>query len=178
MQFGCLAFALFPIWACGFTNDIGVTLEWDPNPDAEVVQYHAYVGTQSGSYDRFIDAGTQTSVHMSPLDPGVTYYFSVTTSTLDGLESPFSSEISYTVPIDGTNADLTPLAIMLPNIGSSVSLAFNVNPGLQYMVQASFDLRTWQTLETLAPETADTITWNDISAPSYPQRFYRIVALK
>jgi len=76
-----------------------ITLAWDPSTDPSVVGYHLYYGVASGTYTNMIDTGTNTSVTVSNLVPGVTYYFAVTSYTAAGVESSYSPEITYTVPI-------------------------------------------------------------------------------
>lgn len=155
-------------------NEIGVTLEWDPNPEPEVVGYYVYVGTQSGVYTRVVDTGSQTFIRVAPLDPGITYYFAVTARSSDGLESPFSDEVSYTVPIDGVRAALTPVTFGVAN--EAITTRFSTQPGCRYFVQATEDLLTWRTLETFGPDTADEIFWEDAMTSSCDHRFYRVVA--
>jgi hypothetical protein len=157
--------------------EIGVTLEWDPNPESNVAGYNAYVGTQSGHYERIIDAGTNTVVRISPLDPGVTYCFAVTAYTADHLESPFSDEIVYTVGIDGTNAMLKPLTITVTKLNLPVTISFSVKPGRHYLVQATTDFLTWQTLEDFFFETSAAVLWDDPESSAHSSRFYRVVAV-
>ena len=157
--------------------EFGVTLQWDANPEPTVAGYHAYVGTQSGRYDRIIDAGTETIVRIAPLDPGVTYYFAVTAYTDDHLESPFSDEIAYAVRINGTNAMLQSLTLAMTNAGTSVSISFNVKPGRHYLVQATTDLQTWQTLESFLFGISTAVIWNDPETSMHPLRFYRVVTV-
>jgi hypothetical protein len=155
-------------------NEIGVTLEWDPNPEPEVAGYYVYVGTQSGVYTRVIDSGSLVVVRVAPLDPGITYYFAVTARTDDGLESPFSDEVSYTVPIDGIRAALAPMTFGVAH--GALAMRFSTQRGCRYFVQATEDFLTWRTVETFGPDTADEIYWQDPMTSSYGHRFYRVVA--
>lgn len=75
-----------------------VTLAWDPSTDPTVVGYNVYTGSQSRTYTNSTDAAADTSITISNLVPGVTYYFAATAYTAAGLESDFSAEASYTVP--------------------------------------------------------------------------------
>ncbi len=81
----------------------GVTLEWDPSPDAWVAGYAVHYGTVSSNYTVRIDVGNQTSATISNLTAGVTYYFVATAYTADGQESLPSNEVAYTVPFSQTN---------------------------------------------------------------------------
>jgi len=69
-----------------------VTLAWDPANDPTVAGYNVYIGGASRNYTNLVDAGDATSVTISNLAPGATYYFAATTYTVSGLESDYSSE--------------------------------------------------------------------------------------
>ena len=153
---------------------LGVTLEWDPNPEPEVSGYNVYVGRQSGNYTRVIDAGSHVIVRLSPLDPGITYYFAVTAKTSEGLESPFSDEVSYTVPIDGIRAVLAPLAFAAAS-AKPAHVEFSGKPGFRYFVQATENLSDWQTLATFSPGAERQIVWEDPETFLHELRFYRLV---
>jgi len=71
-----------------------VILAWDPAANA--AGYRLYSGTTSHVYTQQIDVGNVTSTLVSNLIDGQTYFFAVTAYDATGLESPFSSEISYT----------------------------------------------------------------------------------
>ena len=74
-------------------------LEWPYHTDPRAVGYRAYTGTASRDYSQVIDVGNTNQVETPALTPGLTYYFAVTVYTADGLESPFSDEVDYTVPL-------------------------------------------------------------------------------
>jgi hypothetical protein len=75
-----------------------VTVAWDPNPEPEVAGYKIYFGTTPGSYTVSMNAGNITSMVISGLEAGVTYYFAAVAYDSSGNESGFSNEISYVVP--------------------------------------------------------------------------------
>lgn len=81
----------------------GVTLEWDPSPDAWVAGYAIHYGTASSNYTVRVDVGNATTCTITNLTPGATYYFVATAYTADGQESLPSNEVSYTVPTGQTN---------------------------------------------------------------------------
>lgn len=68
-------------------------LSWDPSPDADIIGYKLYYGTDSGQYTESIDVGNTTSYTLSVVTPGM-YYFAVTAYELDQHESSFSNEAS------------------------------------------------------------------------------------
>ena len=75
-----------------------VTVAWDRNPEPEVAGYKIYYGTHSGSYTASLDAGNTTSVVVSGLQEGATYYFAAVAYDASNNESGFSNEIAYAVP--------------------------------------------------------------------------------
>ena len=75
-----------------------VTVAWDPNPEPEVAGYKIYYGTSPGSYTSSLDAGNATSIVISGLRDGATYFFSAVAYDASNNESGFSNEITYAVP--------------------------------------------------------------------------------
>lgn len=77
-----------------------VTLEWDPNPEPEVVGYTLRgISATDGASDvraTIFSPGTQYTV--TGLAPGATYTFTVTAFSPDAESGP-SNEVSYTVPV-------------------------------------------------------------------------------
>ncbi len=82
-----------------------VKLAWDPNPDADIAGYQIHYGTASGSYTSTLEAGTATSVTVSNLADGKTYYFAATAFDGSGSRSGFSNEVSKTFPAADLNND-------------------------------------------------------------------------
>src|SRR5215471_9428230 len=76
-----------------------VTLAWNPSPASNIAGYRLYLGLSSGNYATSLDVGATTNATLANLTPGTTYFFAVTAYDTNRLESPFSGEISYTVPI-------------------------------------------------------------------------------
>jgi hypothetical protein len=132
-------------------NGANLTLAWDPISDPGVAGYRVYYGSGSRVYTNSVAVGT-TSVTISNLAPGTTYYFAVTTVNTNTLESDYSAEASYTPPLGPVNypptlnslADRTvnensgATAVQLSGIGSGSSTenqplavsAFSSNPTL------------------------------------------------
>lgn len=56
----------------------------------------------------------------------------------------------------------------------SVKLSFLAWPGVNYTLQASTNLQTWQNLATLVPPSDGIFDYLDVTATNYPTRFYRL----
>jgi len=76
-----------------------VTLFWNPSASAGVIGYYLYYGTATRNYTEQIDAGLATSVVVTNLQPGGTYYFAMTAYTSSGEESGYSNEIVRQWPL-------------------------------------------------------------------------------
>jgi fibronectin type 3 domain-containing protein len=87
-----------------------VRLAWDPSPDPGIASYKVYYGAASGNYTNSVSAGTATSVTISNLAQGVTFYFAATATDTNGLESDFSDEVS------GRAGNQTPTLNILANV--------------------------------------------------------------
>ena len=101
-----------------------VTLAWNPSISTNVVGYNIYYGVASGVYNNTISAGNSTSVTITGLVEGTTYYFAATAVDALGVESPFSNETSYSVPIN------TPPAAP-PTLNPLTDMTISENAGLQ-----------------------------------------------
>ena len=85
------------------TRADSVTLAWDSSTATDAASYKIYYGPSTGNYTNAINVGLTTTATISGLLPGSTYYLAATVTDTIGLESLFSSEISYTVPTTVTN---------------------------------------------------------------------------
>jgi hypothetical protein len=75
-----------------------VTLMWDPNAELDLKGYKLYYGTASGVYPKVVDVGNNETCTV-PLRPGETYYFAATAYNMALIESTYSNEVVYTVPL-------------------------------------------------------------------------------
>lgn len=98
-----------------------VVLDWDKSVDPTVTGYNLYYGNASRGYTNVVAAGAATTAAVSNLTVGATYYFAATTYNLAGLESDFSAEVAYTVPVPNTPPTLDPIS----------NLTINENAGAQ-----------------------------------------------
>lgn len=145
-----------------------VTLTWNASPSSVVTGYYVYYGLTSGIYNYEISAGNNTNVIISNLVEGATYYFAATSH--DGGESPFSSEVSYTVPVNTSNP---PGSISLPINNSNSQFNFVVSGlnGNQYVVEASPDLVHWKPVIT----NSAPFTFTAVNNGQTGQEFFRAI---
>lgn len=68
-----------------------------PSPIFNIVNYNIYYGNNTGYYTNKINIGTNTVYTLSLLR-GATYFAAATSTDINGLESNFSNEITFTVP--------------------------------------------------------------------------------
>ena len=76
-----------------------VTLAWNPSTNTDIANYEVYYGPASQTYTNFVTVGNVTNATISGLVEGGTYYFAAKAVTSSGLQSQFSNEASYQVPI-------------------------------------------------------------------------------
>jgi hypothetical protein len=106
-----------------------------------------------------------TSVTISGLSLGTTYYFAVTAFDSLGDESDFSNEVSYS----GPTLAPTPLTSAFVSNGQ-FGLTVTGIPGDQYVVEASTDLTHWIAVQT---NTAP-FTFINANTAGFSQRFFYV----
>lgn len=73
------------------------TIAWNHSPDSRVVGYFVSYGTQSGNYSAFRRVGYVTTITLSDLVVGQTYYLIVQSYTSDDVLGPPTPEFVWTV---------------------------------------------------------------------------------
>jgi fibronectin type 3 domain-containing protein len=119
-----------PAAPTGLTADAGdalVSLDWDDNNDIDLSSYSVYRSTTSGSY---LAGPLATNLLSSSYEDtnavnGTTYYYVVTASDTNGLESAQSSEVSAAPVLDTPPA--APAGLTATAGNGSVSLDWNDN---------------------------------------------------
>ncbi len=168
---GILLFILLhhAVPALGGTVPAGqsVSLTWDASPDINVAGYNIYFGSASGDYTNMINVGNVTTTTISGLTAGVTYYFAATSYDDLGLESGYSSEVTYLVP-----AELPAVQIRAAPAGSFI-VTVTGPAGLTCDIQASPDLVAWTVIGTVTLDATGSLDFTDTNAVNFPQRFYR-----
>jgi hypothetical protein len=137
--FALLALLLMRLPVFGLQN---VNLAWTPSSDPTVVGYFVYYGSASGIYTQSISLGNVTSAVISGLQDGTTYFFVVRAYDILGLESVPSNEVSYAVP----GCFLSMKNLQLKALPNAFSITTSGTTPASWMLQASRDLRTWNTL--------------------------------
>jgi hypothetical protein len=156
---GALAWLLFqlPVYAT-----IGVKLTWTANSGSKIAGYKIYSGTSSRNYSRTVTVGpAATSVTISGLTEGATYYFAATDFDSAGDQSAYSDEFVY----------VAGAATLASSVQVANQFSFNVAgiTGRKYIVQASTNLLAWSSIKT------NTAPFQYVAANSaaYSRRFFR-----
>jgi len=84
-------------FAVGANGASSVTLAWKTNSEPDLAGYRLYFGRASHAYHQFVETSATTAT-ISNLIEGTTYFFAATAYDTAGVESGFSTEVSYTVP--------------------------------------------------------------------------------
>jgi hypothetical protein len=143
-----------------------VTLAWNRSSDTNVAGYNIYYGGASGAYTNEISVGNATNATISGLVQGTVYYFAATTYAASGMESPFSSEVSYTVPIPpGVQLGVKPTRQFTLTVTGTI--------GHTYNIQATQDFKTWTVIGTVTVGVSGSVNFTDTNAASFSRRFYR-----
>ena len=165
-----LALSLLLVWLAGFAHAAQtLTLVWNASASPEVAGYNIYYGTNCGSYSCKTAVSNVTTMTVSNLTAGVTYYFAVTAYDANGNESGYSAEVSYTLDGVLTLSQGT-------NPGDPALIQFPVEPGHWYEVQATTDLQSWATV--WQTDVADANVWLQFADPeagAFSSQFYRLV---
>ena len=163
-----LAAYLF-LWAATVVQaDGSVTLAWDPNPESNIQCYFLYWGTASRHYTAFTNVGNVSSHTVRGLTNGVAYYFALTAVDTSGLESDYSSEVSYTVPWPTNTAPTITLTSPANGAGytapATINLAANANANGHTITAVQFYNGATLLGQATAPYN---FSWNNVSAGAY-----------
>ena len=142
-----------------------VSLAWDRNPEPTAINYRVYYGAGSRQYTNSVDVGNLTFGSVSGLASGVSYFFAVTALDAAGLESGYSSEITF-VP-GGSSLRIRLVASLL------TELTVTGPAGQAYDILASSNFTTWTTLGSVLAGLDGLATYLDAGTPGRAVRFYR-----
>lgn len=109
---GLLALAAW-IGSTGPAEAATMRLSWSSDSEADLSGYRLRYGTAAGELESMVDAGKATSVDVSGLYLGVTYYFSVTAYDVSGNESAPSTEVQARLALDRSAPPIVESAVEL-----------------------------------------------------------------
>jgi hypothetical protein len=120
------------LWAFNTHALQNVTLAWDANSETNLAGYKLYYGTSSRAYTNVSNLGNALSASINLLE-GSTYYFAVTAVNTLGIESDYSTEVSYNIPIIQSPITVTTVGngSVTPNVNGQL-----LNVGWTYTVSA------------------------------------------
>jgi hypothetical protein len=148
-----------------------VTLAWSPPiPNLTIAGYRLYYGTSSHNYSTMLDLGNVTSGTITGLTAGQTWYFAVTAYNVVGLESPFSGELSYTLPPASL---LATLKLRMATNPKRAILSGTAPAGYVYDVLAATDLKTWNKIGSVTTTGSGTLGFTNASTTNKTY-FYRL----
>jgi hypothetical protein len=150
------------------TNPYAIVVNWTCSPCPYVTGYRIYYGTNSGSYSTSVIVGNVTSNTITGLAAGVTYFIAVTACGTNGIESPFSAEISFVPGL--------PTVQLGAASGGQLVLTVAGLIGQSYDVQATQDFITWSVIGTVTTGAGGTAGFTDTNAAGFIKRFYRTKA--
>ena len=147
----------------------GVTLRWDPSPDADITGYKLHYQPDSDAVPfaapggASIDSGAVTSAYVDGLDPLHSYYFAVTAYNSAGEESVYSNVIQLPEALPPTVSITSPANDSAVSGVVSISASASDNVGVakvQFLANGAL----------LAESTAApfSYSWNTASLPPGP----------
>ena len=150
LPFLAIAAAPFTVSAAVIPSN-GASLEWNANPESDVVGYKVYLGTESNSYTSVIDVAGTTKMQLPQVSLGTTFYLAVSAYNAKGEESPRSAELKVIADVPAPAAD-TSMSFSAPGQGQ-LQWRYpkaNVATADKFTVYASEDLKTWRSAGTVA----------------------------
>ena len=178
--FKAAALLVATLFLTGFTlpaqNGGAVTVAWDGSAGSDVAGYRLYEGVASRTYTNSVDVGNATSCTITGLVLGTTYYFAVTAYDAQGLESDFSDEVVYTVPLVSASLALKSCC-KLPS--GNFTITASATNGQTCVLFGATNLSppvTWVPIGTNTADARGVFTCDDLTATNYSRRFYRVLA--
>ena len=155
-----------------------VWLIWNPSGSTNVAGYKIYFGAASRVYTNVVDVGNETNALISGLIPGATYYFAATGYCPQGVESSFSNEIIYVVPLVAASSNAFSLSSVAA-LPKGAVLLWGTTPAKTYLVFYKNKLsdRQWLTGSPPLVATGKSLVWVDTAAHTNSQRYYRVESI-
>ena len=167
----CILLLLAGALAPASADSARVTLAWDPSPSPLIAGYRLYEGAGSGAYTNVLDVGAATTVTVSNLVAGTTYFFAVSAYDFVGLESALSAEVTYTV-----RPPEVPRLVLALNARHEAVVTGSGPAGSTYDLLVTADLQRWTALTNLTIGPNGTCQYIDVSADTTAteKRYYRL----
>lgn len=140
-------------WGCQGPdlNASEVALAWDSPTNningsvlSDLAGYKLYCGTSSRSYSTVLDLGNTNACKVADLSQGLTYYFAVTVSLRNDVQSDYSTELVWSAPDTTPPLISAPAAVSVmaeanglaavPNLVQSVVVSDNCSPSAAILV--------------------------------------------
>lgn len=141
-----LVAAIFLVAGAGRVSGAqSVEVSWDHSNTPDISHYQVFYGSQSGVYtNSVIVVGYNAEQIIYNLQSGVTYYFAVQATDVDGHNSALSEEVSYSVPV------LPPVIlqteVVLDGQQLELQITGSVVPAGGWSLESSTDLISWSPL--------------------------------
>jgi Fibronectin type III domain/Immunoglobulin I-set domain len=122
----------FVLLRSSVVSGASLTVGWNPSPSADVAGYILYYGLASRKYSASLNAGIKTTMTITGLTPGKTYYLAVASYNTAGGESAYSNEATNTMPASpvvltqpqSQTATIGTLVVFSVNISSATPVTF------------------------------------------------------
>lgn len=147
-----------------------VSFTWRPNLEPDLAGYRIYYGVASRAYTQVLNVGLTNRATVSNLTPGATYYFALAAFNTLGLESGYTSELSYSVP----PAVPDPVALQIRVTSNRRTVLTMTGPtNRTYSIEAGSDLKNWSAIATVTTDSSGMSAFSENNPPSRTRRFYR-----
>ena len=136
-----------------------VTLAWDANSEPNIAGYKVYYGTASRAYNWYFDVGKVTTYSVTGLTDGSTYYFAATAYDTSGVESTYSSEVSY----NGCTYSISPTTAQSTQQGGTGTVQVSTQAGCRWTASSG---ASWFTITSGSPGTGNGIVAYSVTSNS------------
>jgi len=145
IQFALILILILSSFFISLTPDTAnagqVSLAWDMNSEPNVTGYKIYYGTASRNYDWFIDVGNVTSITITDLPNGSTYYFAAT--AYDNSNPPIESTHSDEVNKNMCTYSISPTTASFGASGGTGSVSVTTQAGCTWTASSG---APWMTI--------------------------------
>jgi hypothetical protein len=152
-------FCFFSIVFATGGNCAQVTLAWDANSEPNIAGYKVYYGTASRVYNWYFDVGKVTTYSVTGLTDGSTYFFAATAYDTSGVESTYSSEVSY----NGCTYSISPTTAQPAQQGGTGTVQVSTQAGCRWTASSG---ASWFTITSGSQGTGNGIVAYSVTSNS------------